>query len=350
MPIDLNDPFWSVQELTLALTRVPYVPGLIGRLGLFQERRLTTTTARIEVRGTRLALVPEVPRGSPPTPDVLDRPTMASIDIGHFPIRSTMLADQVQNVRAFGTTNQLLGVETLRNQHLASHGSKLDLTLEFLRLGAIRGEVITAVDRLTGAPVVVRDLYRIFDLPRNPEIPFPIRGAGAVGQEQAVWAGQLTTLCNQLGRMVADQVPGGMFTEVHIIAGSDFFDAFIAHPELRAAYIAIDNAPLLRNQLGLEFRFRNVVIEEYRGRVGNVQFVEPDVAYAFPVGQPDMWIELYAPADYLDAVNTVALPRYSKARIFDFDKGLELESQMNCMPICTLPGALFTLRLEDWVP
>jgi hypothetical protein len=56
----------------------------------------------IEVRGERLALVPERPRGAPPTPAC----TTAPADPGRhpaLPVRTSLYADAVQNVRAFGT-------------------------------------------------------------------------------------------------------------------------------------------------------------------------------------------------------------------------------------------------------
>jgi hypothetical protein len=110
LDIFANNPAFTVTSLTLALNRVPYVPGLVGRLGLFATERLTTTTTLIEVRGTRLALVPELPRGAPPTPDVADRRAAVPFRIPHFPIRTSVYADQVQNVRAFGTEDQLEAV------------------------------------------------------------------------------------------------------------------------------------------------------------------------------------------------------------------------------------------------
>ena len=104
-----NNAAFSITSLTLALNRVPYVPGQIGRLGLCRPARLTTTTTMVEIRGSRLALVPELPRGAPPTPNVEDRRQMIPFRIPHFPLRDTILADAVQNVRAFGTEDQLEG-------------------------------------------------------------------------------------------------------------------------------------------------------------------------------------------------------------------------------------------------
>lgn len=345
-----NNSAFSVTSLTLALLRQPYVPGLIGRLGLFREERLTTTTTMIEVRGSRLALVPELPRGAPPTPNVEDRRFMIPFRVPHFPIRDTLYADAVQDIRAFGSESNLEGVQSVVNQHMASMSLKLDVTLEYLRLGAVKGTIVTAADRVTGAPLITLDLFHAFQVPPQPVLEWPIIGAGALGQENPAWSGQLTALVNDLGRRMADELPGGMFGSIHGICGPVFFDAFAAHPERRAAFIAIDNAPLLRPMLGTQTFFREVTIEEYRGRIGNIQFVEPDMCYFFPVGVPDLFVEIFAPADYMETVNTVALPRYAKMEAMDFDKGVQMESQMNVLPLCSSPRALFSARVTPYEP
>jgi hypothetical protein len=340
---------FSVTSLTLALLRQPYVPGLIGQLGLFRPERLTTTTTMIEVQGSRLALVPELPRGAPPTPNVEDRRRLIPFRIPHFPIRDTIYADSVQGIRAFGTEDELEAVQTLVNQREASMGLKLDVTLEYLRLGAVKGVIITAVDRDSGAPLIQLDLFRAWEVDQQPVVEWPIIGAGRLGQENPAWEAQLTGLINDLARRMADELPGGMMASIFGVCGSQFFDAVAQHPERRAVFIALESAPLIDPVLGSRIRFRDITIQEYRGRVGEVPFVAPDTCYFFPLGVPDLFIEVYAPADYMETVNTVALPRYSKMEAMDFDKGVQLEAQMNVLPLCTLPRALFTARVTDYV-
>lgn len=349
LDIFANNAAFTVTSLTLALLRQPYVPGAIGRLGLFRPQRLTTTTTMVEVRGSRLALIPELPRGAPPTPNVEDRRFVIPFRVPHFPTRDTIFADAVQNVRAFGTEDTLEAIQTVINEREASMSLKLDVTLEYLRLGAVKGTIITAVDRVTGAPEIVLDLFNAFQVQPQPVLDWPIVGAGRLGQENAAWDGQLTNLINDLGRKMADELPGGMLTSIHGVCGSAFFDAFTQHPERRAAFIAIENAPLLRPMLGTQTQFREVTIEEYRGRIGAVEFVAPDMCHFFPVGVPDLFVEAYAPADYMETVNTVALPRYSKMEEMDFDKGVQLEAQMNVLPLCSSPRALFSARATPYV-
>lgn len=294
--------------------------------------------------------MPELPRGAPPTPNVEDRAILVPFRVPHFPIRDTVFADAVQNIRAFGSENTLEAVQSVINEREASMGLKLDVTLEYLRLGAVKGTIITAVDRVTGVPLITVDLFRAFGVEPQPVLEWPIVGAGRIGQENPAWDGQLTNLVNDLGRRMGDELPGGMLTRIHGVCGSVFFDAFTQHPERRAAFIAIDNAPLLRPLLGTQTWFREVTIEEYRGRVGGVEFVAPDTCHFFPVGVPDLFVESYAPADYMETVNTVALPRYSKMEAMDFDKGVELEAQMNVLPLCSSPRALFTARATPYEP
>jgi hypothetical protein len=340
---------FGITSLTLALNQVPYVPGLIGRLNLFEEKRLSTTTTMIEVRGERLALVPERPRGAPPTPDVHDGSSLIPVAIPHFPVRTSLYADAVQNVRAFGTEDQLETVIGVVNDREAGLGRRLDLTLEYLRLGAVKGIVTTAADRVTGAPLQQYNLFDAFHVPAQAMLNWPIIGAGNTG-DAAAWAGQMTALVNDLGRKMADAITGGMYQRIHGIAGKTFFDAFAMHPERRATLVYITPIPQPGGTLGNAVSFGEVTIEEYRGQVGNIRFVEDDKCHFFPVGAPDLFIEPYAPADYWDAVNTIALPRYSQMRPMDFNKGVEIEAQMNVLPMCSQPRTLFTAQATAFVP
>lgn len=344
-----SNAIFNVWSLTMSINQTPYTPGLIGRLGLFSPRNLSTTMTLIEVRGSRLALVPERPRGAPPTPDVDDSRSLIPVRVPHFPIRSSVYADSVQNVRAFGTDNQLEAVQSVVNDKEASLGRRLDLTQEYLRLGAVKGIVVTEADRESGVPMTQYSLYDMFNVVANPPIDWPIVGAGT-GGDQLFWTGQLTGLINSLLRQMSAQIPGGQFPSAHGIAGSTAFDAFAMHPELRAPYLGVNPVQLVTSTLGSSISYKGVTIEEYRGQLHNIPFVKPNEIHFFPVGVPDLFVECYAPADYMETVNTIALPRYSKMHPLDFDRGVDLEAQMNVLPLCTYPKCLFTVAVSNAPP
>jgi hypothetical protein len=210
----------------------------------------------------------------------------------------------------------------------------------------VKGIVVTEADRESGVPMTQYSLFDMFKVAPNAVISWPIINAGsATPPDASFWRGQLTGLINSLTRAMAAELSGGMYTSMYGIAGSVAFDAFAMHPELRTPYLGVNPEPLLRNALGTTLSYKGVTIEEYRGQVGNIQFVKPDEIHFFPVGVPDLFLDIYAPADYMETVNTIALPRYSKMNELDFDKGVELEAQMNVLPLCTAPKALFTVKV-----
>lgn len=92
--------------------------------------------ALIETQGTRLALVPEIPCGAPPTSAV---PVMAAVDVPHFSIRSTVMEHSIQNSTSFG---RLQNVHGAIQERLTSMARKMDTAQEWLRLGAITGEIV----------------------------------------------------------------------------------------------------------------------------------------------------------------------------------------------------------------
>jgi len=89
------------------------------------------------------------------------------------------------------------------------------------------------------------------------------------------------------------------------------------------------------------FQYGGILFEEYRGSVGGVTFIPDTEARFFPVGTPDNFDLYYAPANYVETVNTIGLPKYAKTAIdAQFQKYVALETQSNPLPICTRPRTL----------
>src|SRR5512145_714531 len=82
--------------------------------------------------------------GAPGTRMTRDKRKARVLKIPHIKLEDTIKADEVQNVREFGSADQLRAIETLRNQHLAKAARSFDATLEFHRIGAIKGLVLDA--------------------------------------------------------------------------------------------------------------------------------------------------------------------------------------------------------------
>jgi hypothetical protein len=101
--------------LTDAINQMPFVPGRIGQLGLFREQGVSTTSVMIEEREGNLTLVETTSRGAPAVQHVANKRKARSLSVPHIALEDTILADEVQNVRAFGSDNMLEGVQNVVN-------------------------------------------------------------------------------------------------------------------------------------------------------------------------------------------------------------------------------------------
>ncbi len=321
-----NHDAFSVAALTKAINEQPHVPGRLGALGLFAEEGITTTSVMVEKVGETLSLVPAGERGSPAAPVGGDKRQAVSFNAIHLPQRSTILADAVQNVRAFGSESELETVQAVVNQRLAKQRRRLDATIEFQRMGALKGTIVDA----DGSTVLV-NLFTQF---------------GVSQQTHAMDLGGATDLrAKALGakRKVEDALGNATYTGLRAFCSASFFDALVADADVKNAYDRWMDGEFLRNDPRGGFYFGGIYWEEYRGSIGGVPFIASGEAYLAPEGVPDLFVTYFAPADYMETVNTIGLPYYAKQEELRMGKGIDLESQSNPISLCTRPRAVVKL-------
>lgn len=326
MDIFNNDPFTTV-SLTAAIGATPHVPQRLDELNLFSEEGMTTTSAMIEQLGTTLSLVPSGTRGAPANATARDKARLIPFPSVHLPARATVLADTIQNLRAFGSESELETVQAVVNKQLAKMRRNLDATIEFHRMGAIKGQVLDS----DGTSVLL-DLYTAF---------------GVAQQTQNMALTTTTTKVRNLitaaKRKSEDDLGGLMYRGMRAFCSPAFFDAFVGHTAVEVAFDRWMNGEFLRQDVRAGFYHGGVFWEEYRGTVGGVPFIADGEAYLVPEGVPDMFITNYAPADYMEAVNTIGLPYYAKQEAMRMNKGVELEAQSNPLCLNTRPRSVIKL-------
>jgi len=322
-----GDPF-KLATLSKALNDIPFMPTRLGRLGLFTQEPITTTTVQIERQGETLALVASKPRGAPGTPVVPNRRTLRNLSTVHLPTEVSVLADEVQGLRAFGTDSDETTALAWLNRKMAVARRRIELTLEYHRIGAIKGQVLDS----DGSTVLV-DLFAEF---------------GVTQQTLSMALGTDTTKVLQkvvaLKRMVEDELGGIPYSGLRVECSPEFFDAFTGHPLVRDAFTYYQQT-FKSSDVRDGFVFGGVLWEEYRGSVGSTRFIEANAAYAVPEGVPDLFTQHYAPAPYMETVNTMGMPFYSKMEIMDYDKGVNVEMQSNPLSFCTRPRAIVKLTV-----
>jgi hypothetical protein len=150
-----------------------------------------------------------------------------------------------------------------------------------------------------------------------------------------------------VSRQVAGILDGMPFTGLHAFCGDNFFDDLLAHSEVRETFTGWSEAQILRDgyigpnrsSYGI-FEFGGIVWENYRGSVGGTGFINTDKCHIFPMGVPGLFKSVYAPADYVETVNTMGQRLYSRQYQMPNGKGVNLDVQMNALQYCSRPKAL----------
>lgn len=327
----MNDVFnsdaFSLQSLTAAINEQPYQPGRLGELGLFTESGITTTNVVVESEQGALAMVSNKPRGGVRQVVDADKRKARSFIVPHLPTTATIMADEVTNIRAFGTETDLQAVERVRDMRLAKMRRYLDVTLEYHRIGAVKGTILDA-----DGSTVIYNLFTEFGISQQ-----------TLGMALTTGTTNVLNKIVQAKRLSEGELGAVMVTRYRALCGAGFFDALTSHAKVETAYDRWQEGEFLRSDVRAGFSLGGVIWEEYRGSVGGVAFVGTDDAYLIPEGVPDLFITNFAPADYMETVNTVGLPMYAKSEPLPMNKGVELEAQSNPLCICTRPRAVIKL-------
>ncbi len=332
-----NSDAFSVVSLTDAINKLRFVPGYLGSTGLFTESGVVTTSVAIEQKNNILSLVPPTPRGGPGITLDKGKRSMLSLNVPHFEINDAVMAEEVQNIRPFGQESGEDSVMRLVGERMQVDGQSHEATIEYSRIGAVKG-LVTYAD---GSSL---NLFNTFGVAQAAEINFDLENANPAG-------GALRTKCAGVTRAMAAALDGTPFTGLEALCGDNFFDSLIAHPEVRATYLNYQAAAELRQAYitggGLtfgSFAFGGIQWTNYRGSVGSTAYIDADKCHIYPTGVPGLFRTYFAPADYIETVNTLGQARYVRQYVMPNNKGVHLDVQTNNLNICTRPATLIPGR------
>lgn len=324
-----DDEAFSVSSLTAAINEQQYLPGRLSSLGLFQEEGITTLTVQIEKDGDTLALVPAGERGTSGLVVGASKRTLIPFNTVHLPERFTIKADEIQGIRAFGTRTELQAVQDVVNARLLKARRQLDVTHEYQRMGALNGQILDADGK-----TILLDLYQRFGVQKQT-LKMGFKTAGVKLRVQCMEA-----LDKQEEALGSTTTSGS-----RAFCGKNFWAALVTHNDVEETYKNTLQAAALRGDAREAFEFGGIIWERYRGRIAGQPFVHDDKALLVPEGVPDVYISAFAPADYMETVNTQGIPYYSKIEPMPFNKGMAGEAQSNPLHICTRPRAQILLEL-----
>lgn len=328
-----NEAF-SMTSLTSAINLLPNMYGKLGAMNLFPQKSVRTRHISVEEQNGVLNLLPTQLPGGPSTFEGRTKRKLRSFTIPHIPHDDIILPEEIQGIRAFGTENELESMANVVTDHLQSMRNKHAITLEYLRMGALKGIILDA-DGST-----LYNLYDEFEITPKT-VSFALSTANTDVKKK----------CLEVVRYIEDNLRGEFMTGVHCLVSAEFFDALTSHAKVKEAYERWQEGAALRDDMRSGFTFGGITFEEYRGQAtspdGTVQrFIASGEGHCFPIGTAESFVTYFAPADFNETVNTLGLPIYAKQEPRKFDRGTELHTQSNPLPMCLRPGVLVKITAE----
>lgn len=320
-----GDAFSSV-EMTEAINMLPYQPQRLGSMGLFEEKGVATTVVGIERKGNKLALVPTRDRGVVGVANPTVKRDIRNLTAVHLPIEDAILADDLIGVREFGSTDRTQAINTVVNDKMEEMKNNIETTKEYHRVGAIQGQVKDADGSTT-----ILNLFTEFGFTETV-VDFALDVSTTDVKAKAA----------SVRRQIEGQAGGMVFRGIHVMCGDAFWDALVAHDEVKAAFDRKNDGQFLREDQRMSggFEFAGMFWENYRGQIGDVKFIPTDDCRFIPLGVKGLFKTWNAPANWVEAVGTIGKPFYAKQSRMKNDVGIELTAQANPLTVCTRPNLL----------
>lgn len=329
---------FQMASLTDTINHLDYKPDFLDSLGLFTEEGIPTRQVIIEEDSMTLKLVPTAPYGGVGTSRGTDKRKARNFIVPHLPTSDAITAEEIQGVRGYANGGRpsvaLMAVEQLRERKLMRMRSDLETTMEYHRLGAIKGQVLDA-DGVS----VIYNLFTEFGVSQQTF--------------NMVLDTTTTSVMNKIRqaiRLSLTALGGDVVTGWVALCGDSFFDKFIGHSKVEDKYLNQPAASTLSAQHRAygAFDFGGVTWYNYRGTVGGVDFIDSTKAHLIPTGTRSLFVAKYGPSDYIDRVNQIpspdGLPVEVRSEMKLMGKGVDMEAQSNPLFLCTKPRAVILLN------
>jgi hypothetical protein len=269
-----------------------------------------------------------------------------SYKLPHFPINDNVLAFDLMGRRRPGS-DAVQDAQWLLGKKMREMRVKLEQTQEWMKLGVLKAGLVK-----DGAGTTILDIYGDFGISQTST-------SFVLGTSTTDVLGLIAAR----KRAIIAALRGELMTRFVALCSDTFYDAFVSHPNVQKAFTYFQNNngqnlagdysagadPNNRDAIR-GFSFGEVTWINYTGSVTDAAgasqtMVDAGSAYMVPMGT-SVFKTFFAPADYLETVNTEGLPFYAKQKLMDYDKGIDVECQSNPLPICLKPAVIQKLTIS----
>jgi hypothetical protein len=351
----MNNPFtnpaFTATSLTDAINLIPNRYGRLNQLGLFPVRGVATTTVTVEEQNGILTLLPTRERGAPSTLSDRAKRKRRTFEIPHIPHDDHVSPTDIQNLIAFASENQLATMSAWLNDRLAEMRIKHDQTLEWHRMGALKGEVLDA-DGSTS----LFNWFTEFGVTEVTSFTNPIANLGKklkIDFKLGTTSTKVVQKIMDVKRHIEANLQGEIMRGIRVLVDRSFFDKLITHANVEKIYQSWQAA---QDRMGGDnrsgFTLGGVTFEEYlatsTGSDGSAKpYIATDEGHAFPEGTTQTFRTYVGPADFNESVNQLGRQFYSKVQEAKFGRGWDIHTQQNPLCICLRPSVLVHVHTSD---
>jgi len=324
---------FNLQSLVAAINILPNKYGLLESLGLFPYKSVNTRNINIEEKNGVLNLLKTLPVGSEGQKNSKGSRAVRSFRIPHIPLDDVLLSDEYEGIRAFGKESTFETVASIMMDKLQTMKDKHDITLEYQRMGALKGVVYDS------DLSVIYDYFKEFLIDKKT-IDFDLSTSTT----------DMLGHCATTTRHIDDNLKGEIMSGYLALVDSTFWDAFVSHDVVAAAFDRWQQGEFLRSDLRkIGFPYGGITWKEYRGKAttsdGVVRtFLDSGYGIVFPLGTRDVFTTYCAPADFIETTNTMGQPYYAKQEERKFSRGIDIHTQCNRLPMVKRPGVIVEIH------
>lgn len=330
---------FSTVSLTTAVERAPFKPSLLGNLPIWNVKRSRTKAVSIETRNGALKVIQTSPRGADLERNQREQREMIYVEAPRIAEKDRVTADEIQDIRAFGSETELMQVQQeVANRLSGPVGlqSQVELTWENMRLGAVQGVVKDA----DGSTLI--NWYQRLGITPPAVMNFDIGTPADV--EEGAFREQCTQVVRAVARGMQLATPVGM--PVYGLAGDEYWDKMMRIPECRESFKYQEGRQLREGVAFGMFDYGGITFVNYRGTDDGDNLNAPSVGIApdevsfFP-GSPAAFEVAFAPGESFEWVNTPGKDLYVMV-IWDEKRNQFVDIEVYSYPlfICTRPAAL----------
>ncbi|KTQ95014.1 phage protein GP20 [Aureimonas ureilytica] len=252
--------------------RTEFRPSLLGGLGIFEPIYSRSRTIGVQLRGGTMSLIPTSEMGAPPVELDVDSDMVRKFDTVRLAKGSTVWASQLAGVTALPFEVQTRDVAAEIADRTRQILEDLELTMEYMRFGAVQGKVLDANGK------VIVDWFNFWGIAEPAEVNFELDKPETDVRKK----------CRDMKRAMM-KAAGGAWTpgaRVGALVGDEFFDLLVNHPQIKETKLGTERAAALENIQGYSsIEIEDIVFINYRGTDdGSTIAIASDKARFFPVG------------------------------------------------------------------